>query len=194
MQPEDQLIIIGKRGYGFFKAKGYLDHIIDYSEVSNVDFDYLEILPVTQVIMNKYIDGSFKKVNLAYTKFINSLTFEPIILQILPFSKKLFQNSQSTRRTDETVLTDKNQIIEYEPSKREIAKSITSTFITTIIYASIIESKVCENGSRRNAMDTANKNAEQLIDDLTLEFNRQRQENITQEINEIVAGANANEN
>lgn len=195
VKPNDRIIVFGKKGFSYLKSHGLDSKVLHTIEVSSKNISYLEILPTSAVIMDMFAKGQFGKIKMVYTKFINSMTFNPIEIQMLPFDKTLFHNEESPKKSltslDNT--NDKNQVIEYESSKYEIFKSILPTFVTTIIYAGIIESQLCESGSRRNAMDTATKNAKELIDNLVLQFNRARQEKITQEINEIVAGGTANE-
>jgi F-type H+-transporting ATPase subunit gamma len=154
--------------------------------------DYLEILPTTELIRDAIENGEYKSVHLIYSQFINSLTFRPTDIQLLPLDYTLFQttnNDDKAQPTPYISVTEDNKVIEYEPSKIEILKSSISVYITTLVYAAIAESRVCENAARRNAMETASDNAKHLIDDLITQYNRARQETITQEINEIVAGA-----
>jgi F-type H+-transporting ATPase subunit gamma len=187
MQPSDKVIVIGRKGYAYLKAHGLGDNVIEHVEFSNGTLDYLEMLPLCESIINQFNNKLYSSVHLVYTKFINSLTFNPLDIQLLPFDSSLFQSSE--RKNMHVDLNEENKEIEYEPSKKDILENALSIFVATSLYAAISESHVCENGARRNAMDTATDNAKQLIDDLTLEFNDARQQNITQEINEIVAGA-----
>ncbi len=195
IKPNDKIIVFGKKGYSYLKSHGLESKVIHTIEVSSKNISYLEILPTSAIIMEMFAKEQFGKIKMVYTKFINSMTFSPVEIQILPFDKTLFNNEQSDKAslTSMTNTNDKKQIIEYESPRHHIFESILPTFITTIIFAGIIESQLCESGSRRNAMDTATKNAKELIDNLVLQFNRARQEKITQEINEIVAGGTANE-
>jgi F-type H+-transporting ATPase subunit gamma len=147
------------------------------------------MLPLCENILNLYNSQQFGTINLVYTKFVNSLTFNPTDIQLLPFDSSLFKTADTKKHMVNIDLDEKNKEIEYEPSKEDILNSALSIFVTTALYAAIYESNVCENAARRNAMDTATDNAKELINDLTLEFNDARQQNITQEINEIVAGA-----
>jgi F-type H+-transporting ATPase subunit gamma len=108
-------------------------------------------------------------------------------IQLLPFDSSLFKSKDV--KSASVDLNDEKKEIDYEPNKSDILKSSIPIFFATSLFAAISESRVCENGARRNAMETATDNAKELIDELTLEFNDARQQNITQEINEIVAGA-----
>jgi F-type H+-transporting ATPase subunit gamma len=189
IQPSDQIIVIGRKGYSYLRAHGLGDQITDFMEMSEANFNYLELLPTSELIMDLYNQGNFASVHIVYTKFINSITFTPADVQVLPLNYSLFKADESKSTCSYVALTDDHKEIAYDPSVNNILATCLPIYLTTLMFATIAESKVCENGARRNAMETATDNAKQLIEDLTLQFNRARQENITQEINEIVAGA-----
>jgi F-type H+-transporting ATPase subunit gamma len=193
IQPNDKIVVIGRKGYSYLKSHGFADRIIQHVDFSDNFLDYLEVLPLCEEIIANFNSREYESVRLVYTKFVNSLTFNPIDIQLLPFDSSLFKSDKKDKvsRLD---LDEKNKEIEYEPNKQDILSSSLPIFITTSVYAAVYESRVCENGSRRNAMETATDNAKELIDELTLEFNEARQQNITQEINEIVSGANGSSN
>jgi F-type H+-transporting ATPase subunit gamma len=188
---DDEFIVIGRKGNSYLKSKGYEKQIISNIEVSDKNMNYLEILPTTELILNTMREAKYQSVNLIYSKFINSLTFEPTCIRLLPLDQTMFKPvDKDNKPIDLNVsITEDKKVIEYEPSKIEILKSCISIYTTTLVFAAIAESKVCENAARRNAMETASDNAKQLIENLTTQYNRARQETITQEINEIVAGA-----
>ncbi len=195
LKSQDEIIVVGKKGFSYLKAKGLANKVKNVIEVSNKNISYLEILPISALILQSFFGDEVGKVKLVYTKFINSMSFEPCEIQILPLDKTLFESEESGKKfiTSYDTLNDRKQLVEYDSPKHQILKSVLPSFITTVIYAAVIESLLCESGSRRNAMDTATKNAKELINELVLNFNQVRQEKITQEINEIVAGGAANE-
>lgn len=182
--PNDKLAIFGKKGYSFFKARGYDNRIIFNTEVEISDSNFYGLLPYCYRIINSYSAGKFSKLKIVYTKFINSLHFEARIISVFPFNKKMFE-----ARNDDT-LNKVNPLTEFEPSKEKILKTILPLYLSTIVFGSVVESSLCENSSRKNTMDSATKNAEDLIDSLKLIYNQLRQESITQEINEIISGSN----
>jgi F-type H+-transporting ATPase subunit gamma len=188
IQSDDKIIVVGRKGFSYLKTRGFNDRIIDHTDFSDNTLDYLELLPLCEQIISYFNNQEFDEVHLIYTKFINSLTFTPICIQLLPFDSSLFKHPNQTKKTN-LDLNEQNKEIMYEPNKEDILKSSLVIFVTTSLYAAVYESRVCENGSRRNAMETATDNAKELINELTLEFNEARQQSITQEINEIVAGA-----
>lgn len=188
---DDEFIVIGKKGYSYLKSKGFEKQIIANIEVSSKDMNYLEILPTTELMLNAIKEGKYQSVHLVYSKFINSLTFQPTDIQLIPLDYSLFTESDKDNKLINlnVSVTEDKKVIEYEPNKVDILKSCISIYTTTLVFAAIAEAKVCENAARRNAMETASDNAKQLIENLTTQYNRARQETITQEINEIVAGA-----
>ena len=182
----DKIIVFGKKGYSFLKSRNYKDQIILQTEFLEGS-SYLEILPITEVIIQAYKNQEFSCVKLVYTKYVNSMSFNPEIIRILPFDKVLFEQN-FTPSNEYKEKTDLNQVIEYDSTKQQIFESSISIYVSTLIYASIIESMLSETSSRKNAMKSATDNANELINDLQLIYNRLRQEKITQEINEIVGG------
>jgi F-type H+-transporting ATPase subunit gamma len=120
------------------------------------------------------------KIKLVYSKFVNAMTFVPEIINIFPFDpSKLVQ------------IDFKENDFDFEPNKEEIIYELMPQYITNIIYGAFIESKISENASRSNSMNTATDNANKMLDDYKIKYNRQRQSKITSEINEIVSGFNS---
>jgi F-type H+-transporting ATPase subunit gamma len=193
LKPNDKIVVFGKKGYSFLKTKGLEKQVVERIEMIESDFEYLELLPVTDKIINYFTSGEVARINLVYTKFINSISFNPVCTQILPLSQELFLEKGVQAKKTYTTLSAQGKEIQFEPNRIQIIKQILPTYLVTLTFAGASESKVCEHAARRNAMETASDNAKELIDELTLTFNRARQENITQEINEIVAGAGQGE-
>ncbi|WP_334687053.1 F0F1 ATP synthase subunit gamma [Mycoplasmopsis felis] len=135
---------------------------------------------ITKMALEYYTDKKISKINLIYTEFINNLTQTPISLQLFPINVNSYSKTQN--QTDS---------IEFEPNAETVLLETIPMFISSMIYCLSANSKISEMGTRRNAMENATSNAGDLIKDLKLEFNRQRQGIITQEITEIVAGADA---
>lgn len=142
--------------------------------------------------MADYEAHKFAKVAIIYTKYKNSLSFDPITLNVLPFDLNMFNKDRShidEDFIDRSELNSKGQIIEFTPNRHTIINHFMQFYLGTMITAALTESRLCEYSSRRNAMETATDNANELIDQLKLEYNQARQDSITNEINEIVAGS-----
>ena len=129
-----------------------------------------------QELLNLYLTGEYKEVVLVSTTYKNSLTFIPTEKRILPLDNNL---SKEVSNVD----------IIFEPSQKEVLSLIIPKYLDTLLYGKLTEALVCEQASRRNAMDNATDNAEELLDKLKIEFNKARQQAITQEITEVVGGS-----
>ena len=123
-------------------------------------------------LMILYRQYEITEINIVYTRYINTLTYRPTTLKLLPFE------------IDEDVKTEE---ILLEPSRDEVLNRLIPMYVSSQIYVAFLEAKTSENAARRNAMNAANKNAEKLISELRLNYNKARQAAITQEMNEIVA-------
>ncbi len=172
---KDKIIILGTKGVSHLKSIGWDKLLLqEHTFVGDEpNYEYAEM--VGNEVISQFMTGSVNKVNLIHTKFINSVTFEAKSTQLLPIVKKEQENISS-------VLTD------FEPSAEVVFKSSLPLYVSAIIFGSMVESKVSEVSSRRTAMENATDNAEELIKQLDLEYNRARQAAITQEISEIVGG------
>lgn len=185
----DDIITIGTKAYSNLKMRGYDKQIVDQFEFSTT-INYLECLPLVQTIVTEFKNCKYDKVFIVYTKFVSSLTFDPVTFQLLPLDPTLFKSNSNNNTNLVDQIDDKGRIIEFEPNNVEIINSVLPFYASSMLIACETESRLCEYSSRRNSMETASDNAKELINNLKLEYNQARQEKITQEINEIVAGAN----
>lgn len=120
------------------------------------------------------------KIKIIYTEFVNNLTFTPKVVTLLPVDTAEFENIE---------VTSKYTI--FEPAPNDVLNHLIPMYLQSVIYGYLVESVTSENASRRTSMENATDNAEELIQDLLLKYNQARQTAITNEISEIVAGANA---
>lgn len=182
---DDFVLFIGRKGYQMLKNKIpnfnlYLN--LDHEER---DFTFLLFLEFSHQILEDYKNGQFKYIKIIYTNFINSISFENKIFSIIPID-----NNISNRLANPS---DGSYVIA-EPNRKELLDKSLNLYFSIAIYGSYIESKVSENSTRRNAMDSATKNADDLVNSYKIKFNSVRQAKITQEINEIVSGSKAGDN
>ncbi|WP_342252697.1 ATP synthase F1 subunit gamma [Spiroplasma endosymbiont of Amphibalanus improvisus] len=177
IKQNDYVIVFGKKGKSFYEGNGIKinECIIDY----DINFTYEDARSISSELLGKYNNLEFDEIKIAYTKFINNITFEPEVISLLPIEKKQTNNAK------DLILT------EFEPNAEKVLENSMSLYVNSILYSSVIESQVSEQASRRSAMENATNNANDMLDDLTLEYNRKRQSAITQEISEIVGGVNA---
>ncbi len=170
---DDKVLILGTKGLSKLKS----DFDIDDEYVSILDhFDYSNASKLKDKIINEFNKGLYKEIHLISTHYKNSLTFIPCDNLLLPLEK--LETSSS------------NQEIIFEPNKEEVLSLLIPKYLNTLLYSKLTEAIVCEYASRRNSMDSASDNAEELQNKLMLEFNKARQQAITQEITEVVAGVN----
>ena len=143
---------------------------------------YADAMALSQELLQSFAAGEVGEIYLAYTAFKNTVSHVPTLLKLLPV--------EYTDETEEKA--DKAEaIMNFEPEDVEALDLILPKYMTSLIYGALMESVASENGARMQAMDSATSNAEEMINDLALKYNRARQGSITQELTEIIAGAEA---
>ena len=173
VKKDDYVYLIGTSSYNVIKKEGF--NIVNEMIVSD-DITYFDMVKVFNKASDMFSEGKIGKVNIIYNKYINSITYKTSEIQVLPFVK-------------DDAVASKEVILEPDPN--EIFDSLLLLLLKNEMYNTFLESKTSEQVARRFAMENATKNAEDLITDLTLDYNKARQGSITQEITEIVSGANA---
>jgi F-type H+-transporting ATPase subunit gamma len=165
---------IGKKTADFFRSKNVPILTEQYCEAEDISVG--DCFSAAKILCRQYLAGEFDEVCIAYTNFVSVLSQTPATLRLLP----LLRQEAQTRHCAEII---------YEPSNVEVFDAIIPEYVGGILYGALCESRASEQAARRTAMDSATKNAEEMIDDLSLKYNRARQAAITQEITEIVAGS-----
>jgi F-type H+-transporting ATPase subunit gamma len=163
------IFAIGTIGYNWLMKNDYLV-VKRYDELEDLQPTILNTL--IDNILTLFSKFEMNEINVVYTKYINTLTYTPTLMKLLPVQ-----------------LDDEEGVEEIlmEPSRNEVLNQLIPMYVSSQIYVAFLEAKTSENAARRNAMNLANKNAEELIDELRLYYNKARQAAITQEMNEIVA-------
>lgn len=172
---EYAIIVIGKIGRDFFQKRNmpiYLE-IVGLSDQPS----FTEIMEITSKTVAMYADETFDELYMYYNHYVNTITQEVTVKKLLPLVDIV-----ESKNVEEYV---------YEPSAEVILDTLLPQYAESLIYGALIEAKASEHAARMTAMKNATDNATELIDTLTLSFNRIRQAEITQEITEIVAGASA---
>ena len=171
------LISVGKKGVDFFKRRPYpiTETFLDYSK----RVSYALAQEIAAVVTEQFIDEKVDQVFMVYNKFKNVVVQEPKAVSLLPLALPTLEEE------------DRPVDYEYEPSAGEILDGMLRLYVENQIYQALLESAASENGARMTAMDAATKNAKEMIDGLTLEYNRARQAAITKELIEVVTGADA---
>ena len=200
---KDAVVIpLGTKGRDYCRRRG--KEIIELAEISETP-NFADANKVAKTLCDMYEKGEIDEVYIVYTKFITVLALEPIIRQVLPISpdyvrrvvgKHLYEGEEWEdlgfyKKPEVETINALKQEMEFEPGLEIVLQSIVPWFLGMFIYGALASSLLCEQAARMTSMDSATKNAGDIIEKLTLMFNRQRQSTITQEITEIVSGANA---
>ena len=184
LNKEDLIIYpMGKKGREAMSRYGY-ELAEDYSGMIDAP-EYVDAMRLASVLLNAYKAGEVGEIYLAYTNFKNTVVHEPRLMKLLPIDK----NEEIEGPVDES--KGPEAPMNFEPEEEEALDMIVPKYVTSIIYGGMIESVASENGARMQAMDNATTNAEEMIDKLTLQYNRARPSSITQELTEIIAGSQA---
>ena len=166
---------IGKKALDYFKGKQIPTFTEHYAEAAELTVG--DCFSVSKQVSKAFMAGEFDQIVVAYTNFVSVLAQTPAAMQLLPLKKP--EKKESTNQGD----------ILYEGDSEEVFAAIIPEYLGGVIYGALCESRASEQAARRAAMDSATQNADDMIDDLSLKFNRARQAAITQEITEIVAGS-----
>lgn len=172
------VVPIGKKALEYCKSRGY--------EILSADFPLAEAMgtgecfSLSRMLCKAYCEGKFDELYLVYTNFVSMLSQQPAALKALPI-----------RYEKSAAKEDVRALMQYAPSSEAVYNAIVPEYVGGVLYGAMAESIASEMGARRTAMDAASKNAGEMIEDLSLKYNRARQGAITQEITEIVAGAEA---
>ena len=167
---------IGKKSVDYFRSHKVPTFTETYAEAAGIGIG--DCFSIAKQLSKAYLAGEFDEIRVAYTNFVSVLSQIPASLQLLPLIR------QETGR-EGSVSSD----IIYEPNSTEVFEAIIPEYLGGILYGALCESRASEQAARRAAMDSATQNADEMIADLSLKFNRARQAAITQEITEIVAGS-----
>lgn len=173
MGAEDAVVPIGKKAVDFFKARNISAETVHYAEAEKVSLG--DCFTLAKTLCKGFLAGKYDAVYVAYTDFVSILSQTPSCKQLLPLQPCCDVNGGSD--------------VIYEPDCESVFAAIVPEYLGGVVYGALCESRASEQAARRGAMDSATQNAEEMINQLSLQYNRARQAAITQEITEIVAGA-----
>ena len=177
IEGKDAVVLpVGKKAVDYFRSHGVPMMTQNYAQAEDMTLG--DCFTVAKTLCKQYLAGEFDEIRVAYTNFVSVLSQTPGSLRLLPLLR------QETGREGK-MQTD----IVYEPDSVTVFDAIVPEYLGGVLYGALCESRASEQAARRTAMDSATQNAEEMIADLSLQFNRARQAAITQEITEIVAGS-----
>ena len=179
--PKDRVEVfcIGSKGRETLERYGYSIKE-DHSAIMESPA-YEDAAAVCERVLDEFTRGEIGEIYLAYTHFKNTVVHIPKLMKLLPVE---FSDEEISAADDKLIMN-------YEPNVEEALDLIIPKYVTSIFYGALVEALASENGARMQAMDSATSNAEDMISDLSLKYNRARQGSITQELTEIIAGAEA---
>ena len=175
VQKDTVVLPIGKKAVDFFRGRNIPMLTESYCEAEKVSVG--DCFSMAKTLCKAYLAGEYDEIRIGYTNFVSVLEQTPATLQMLPLLRQ--DTGKDARLSD----------ILYEPDSQQVFDAIIPEYVGGILYGALCESRAAEQAARRSAMDSATSNADDLIADLSLKFNRARQAAITQEITEIVAGS-----
>ena len=176
-QGKDVTILpIGKKAVDFFRTRQYPLLTENYTEAAAVSIG--DCFSISKLLSKAYLSEQFDEIHVAYTSFVSVLSQTPATLRLLPLRDSETAGAKAAAAD-----------IIYEPGPEEVFDAIIPEYLGGLLYGALCESRASEQAARRTAMDSATKNADEMIEDLSLKFNQARQAAITQEITEIVAGS-----
>jgi len=175
---KETVMTIGKKAYEYFSKRKY--NVAGYVEAVE-GCTYADTSEISNKLMDLYKKGEVDEVYFAYTKFKSALVQEVKLIKLLPL---VFEDEASEEKKSRSK-------VQYLPSPGSVLNYIIPNYITGVVYGGIIESFASEQGARRTAMESATDNANEMLSDLELSYNRARQSAVTQEITEIVGGVEA---
>lgn len=180
--PDTKLYVVGEYGRRFFASHGIpIEHSFLYTAQNPTMARAREI---SALLLDGFENDRLDKIYVVYTDMGNGMDFQARCTRVLPFHRTHFADSA---RIEPPVTTP----VEFLPSVQAVLDSMMPSYVSGFIYSALIDSFCCEQQARMTAMDSANQNAEKLLGELSVEFNRVRQSAITQEITEVSAGARA---
>ena len=176
---KDYMVLpVGKKAVEYFRQRG-IECLTDrFAEIADVSV--ADCFEIANLLCEEFRKGTFGHIELCYTVFTSMLSQQPEVFSILPMTDI---------REESGGKVDTKNLILYEPNAEVVFDAIVSEYLAGLVYGGVCESTASELAARRMAMDAATSNAEEMIDKLNLYYNRARQASITQEITEIVAGA-----
>jgi F-type H+-transporting ATPase subunit gamma len=174
-----KIITVGKKGRDAIKrelGEFFVEHV-DLSELKSIK--YVDAQSIAKALLSRFDDNEYDVATIFYSKFVNVVSQIPTVQQIIPATFD-----------DQTSASDKT-IYDYEPDEETILSDLLPRGVATQIFSALLENGASEQGARMSAMDNATRNAGDMIDNLTIEYNRSRQAVITNELIEIISGAEA---
>lgn len=182
----DMIFCVGTTGLRYFQKHHTLNEQIDEEHSFPAGEPSMWMArDLADHVIDLFLDGTLDSVHVVYTRMVNAMTAQTEVMQLLPLKGNMFPSNMVDEKSD--------YIENFYPSTAAVLHKIVPNYVKGILYGAFVESYACEQFARMSAMDSATKNAKEISSELSLEYNRIRQAQITTEITEVVAGASAQE-
>ena len=181
IQSGDKLIVVGMKGYNVFKRKEL--NILHSLLTEVTSQEQLQANEIAKFALTEFKNKNVSKICLVYTRYVNSVTFQPITIDLLPVDPTQFEVKVGKGKEFLDTL--------FEPNIDSVLDVIVPLYFESVIFGKLVEAHTSEQAARRLAMENATDNADEIKEKLLIVYNKERQSAITQEMSEIVAGANA---
>lgn len=177
-----QAVTIGSKGFAFFKRFGLdiVGQVSQLGEMAQVE----KVVAPCEIIINEFVSGRLDAVYLCYSRFINTMKQEPVVEPLLPLGEDRFLQGEEEQKAHSWDYI-------YEPDAQTVIDYLMKRYVEALVYQALAENMASEQSARRVAMQAATDNADNIINELNLVYNKTRQAAITTELTEIVAGAAA---
>lgn len=174
------IIVVGRKGKDFL-TKSEIEPVDEHLYIGD-EIEYVTAQSMAQGLMESFTGGKYDEIHFVYSQFVSAATQRPTDVQLLPLSDMVDVAESSEDQVDDYI---------YEPDPETVLNILLPRFVEMEVFRMMVEAKASEHGARMTAMRSASDNADEMIDQLTLTYNRARQAGITKEISEIVGGAEA---
>lgn len=176
---KSEIVAIGNKGYSFLNRIGakVISHVVQFGDKPQIE----KLIGPVKVMLDAYTEGRISKVYLCFTRFINTMKQEPVIMQLLPLNAEALSAEKNEHGWDYI----------YEPDAATVIEELLIRYVEALVFSAVAENQASEQSARMVAMKAATDNAGNLIGELRLIYNKTRQAAITKELSEIVAGAAA---
>lgn len=192
IQDGDCVIPVGKKSVDYYTKQPY--EILSGDFVLSADVGIAESHEIGAIVCGAFRSGKVGRVVVAYTEFASMLSQIPKTMELFPLEQDVLRKEPTVNKGREDTSAEKPKLMPdtiYEPSPEAVLEMVIPQYVSGMIFGAVSEAAASEFAARRTAMNAANKNADTMISDLTLRYNRARQAMITQEITEIIAGSEA---
>ena len=180
-RPEDKILVVGLKGFNYFRKRSL--NIINSFLNEVTGQEQIQASEIARLALSEYQNRNVSKISLVFTRYVNSVTFQPVILDLLPVDPKQFEVKVGKGKEFLDTL--------FEPNIDAVLDNLVPLYFESILYGKLVEAHTSEQAARRLAMENATDNADEIKEKLLIIYNKQRQSAITQEMSEIEAGANA---